>query len=402
MGYNSFAFLSDNYIFISTGLLIIFSILINWIVNFNIKNKNIKLIIKLGILLRIVIIIIDNYFQIISFGGADGKVFHLNGWLGLNNFPYWDISFIKSVVVPSYKLLGEAVPIFIVLLNFLGYTLAIIYLYKSMNLINEKKSKRKFLLFLIISFSLVSALLNVSLLREGIMLFFTTFSIYCYMKKEKVYMILSVISISISAYFHSGMVFIIFGYIYNFVMKQKGQKKFFYIIFGIVLLILIVLIIFNLPYFKGRDLESLSKKAIEDAGSKYASEVSSSAEYILTSPIRLFYFLFSPTPNMFRGIRDIISFLLNSCIYIFFIYDSIKNYNRIRKKINIEEKIFIQSLVISFFVTAYAYAMGTTTAGTALRHRDKLLFLLALINFYVYSKKERIVRIRKYQRRKNV
>ncbi|MGL5426699.1 MAG: hypothetical protein ACRDAS_02185 [Cetobacterium sp.] len=389
MGYNSFLFLGPNYIFISTVLLIIFTILLNFIIDFNINNKNIKMIVKGGVLLRICIIIIDNYFELISFGGADGRVFHRNGYLGLINLPFWDLPFIRSVMIPSYKLLGEPVPIFIVLINLLSYTLAIIYLYKTMNLIDSKEIKRKKLIISIISFSLVTALLNVSLLREGLMLFFTTFSIYCYIKKSSLYKILSVISISISAYFHSGMVFILFGYLYNYVIKQKGKKKVFYIIVGIVLLVACILIITKLPYFKGKDLEKLANTKPQDGGSRYAVEVNSVKGYIMYSPIRLFYFLFSPTPNMFRGVKDIMSFLLNSCIYIFFIFDSIKNYRLISKKISRKEKVFIQSLFISFFLTTFAYAMGTDTAGTALRHRDKLLFLLALINFYMYSKTTR-------------
>lgn len=395
MNYSNFPFISNNYIFISTSLLIIFSILINWIIDFNVGNKKIKIIIKLGILLRIGIIIFDNYFQLISFGGADGIVFHKNGWLGLNNYPYWKIAFIKSVMVPSYKFLGEAIPIFIVLLNLLAYTLAIIYLYKSMNLINNKNIKRKIIIFSIISFSFISALLNVSLLREGIMLFFTTFSIYCYMKKTKIYTILSILSIFISVYFHSGMIFLIFGYLYNFVMKQNGKKKIIYIMLGIILLILMIKIIPNLPYFKGKDLESLSRAKMQDTGSRYVNEVSGPAEYVLILPIRFFYFLFSPTPNMFRGVKDIMSFILNSCIYLYFLYDSFKNYRIISNKIKFKQKIFIQSLCISFLVTAFVYAIGTSTAGTALRHRDKLLFLLALINFSIYSLKNEKNRLKK-------
>lgn len=400
MAYKSWAYISSNYLFISTGLLIIFLVLINFIIDLNIHNKKIRLIVKGGVLFRALIIIIDNYFELISFGGLDGKVFHNNGYLGLNNFVYWRLPYVKSIVVPSYKLLGEAVPIFLVLLNLLCYTLAMIFLYKNFNLIKYGNFQRKKMIFIILSFSPILALYNVSLLREGIMLLFTTFSIYSYMKKEKIYYALSILSLFISSYLHSGMIFILFGYIYNYIIKQKGKKKIIYILLGICLLTSLLVIIPKLPYFKGKNLEKLADSKVQDGGSRYATEVSGVKEYIVYSPIRLFYFLFSPTPNMFRGLRDILSFLLNSCVYIFFIYDSLKNYIFIREKTDKKERIFIQSLFLSFFLTAFIYGLGTDTAGTALRHRDKLLFLLALINFYIYSKKERLLKMRKQLRRK--
>lgn len=384
MNYSNFPFVSNNYMFISISLLIIFCILVNWIIDFNIRNRDIKLIVKAGVFLRVLIIIFDNYFEIISFSGGDGRVFHKNGWLGLNNYPYWEIAFIRSVMVPSYKILGEAVPIFIVLLNLLAYTLAIVYLYKSMNLLSKKGLKRKKLIISIISFSLVSALLNVSLLREGIMLFFTTFSIYCYMKRNKIYKMLSIISILISVYFHSGMIFMLTGYIYNFIMKEKGKKRIFYVAIGLFLIVLVGIMINRLPYFKGKSLEKLSEAKIGEYGSTYITRTTGILDYVLTFPIRFFYFLFSPTPNMFRGIKDIMSFLLNSCIYFYFIYDSLKSYKFIKNKFCKKDKLVIQSLCLSYIVTSFVYAMGTITAGTALRHRDKLLFLLALINFYMY------------------
>lgn len=401
MAYKNWAYLSNNYLFISTALLIIFLIIINFIIELNIYNKKIKFIVKGGILFRVMIIIIDNYFELVSFGGIDGKVFHKNGYLGLNNFAYWKLPFIESIMIPSYKFLNEPVPIFIVLLNLLAYTLAIIYLYKSFNLIKFGDYRRKKKIFMLLSFSPILALYNVSLLREGIMLFFTTFSIYGYIKRDRVYNILSIIFLSVSFYLHSGMIFILFGYIYNYVMKQKGKKKIIYILLGILVIMSLVAIIPKLPYFKGKNLEKLADSKVQDGGSRYAVEVNGVIGYILYSPIRLFYFLFSPTPNMFRGLRDILSFLLNSCTYIFFIYDSLKNYKFIKQKIDKKENFFIQGLFLSFFLTAFIYGLGTDTAGTALRHRDKLLFLLALINFYIYSKKERIIRIRKHLRKKS-
>lgn len=400
MAYKNWTYVSDNYLFLSTGLLIIFIILINFIIDLNIDNKKIRFIVKGGIVFRVLLIIIDNYFELISFGGLDGRVFHNNGYLGLNNFAYWKLPYIESVVIPSYKLLGEPIPIFLVLINLLCYTLAIIFLYKNLNLINYREFKRKKNILIILSFSPILALYNVSLLREGVMLFFTTFSIYAYMKKSKIYYFLSIFSLFISSYLHSGIIFILFGYIYNYVMKQRGKKKIIYILLGIFFVISLGIIIMKLPYFKGKNLEKLADTKVREGGSRYASQVGGAKEYILYSPIRLFYFLFSPTPNMFRGLRDILSFLFSSCLYILFIYDSLKNYIFIKAKINKKEVFFIQGLFFSFFLTAFIYGLGTDTAGTALRHRDKLLFLLVLINFYTYSKKQRLIKIAKQIKKK--
>lgn len=387
MKYLDFPYIPINYEYKSILFISIFMLLNFLTIQILVRNTVAKFIILVGMFLRIGIIIIDNYINIISFGANDGLVFHINGWLGLQKLEYWELNPIKLIVVPSYKMIGEANPLFIVLLNLFCYVLAIIYLYKAMNLMYLKEKKKKFFLLLLVTLSPITALLNVSLLREGFILMFTMLSLYFYIKNTKIGLIFSIIFLLVASYLHSGMIFIIFGYIYYFISIQQKRKRKKNLLLGIFGLIILYYLISNLAYFKGRNLNQIITKSPEEAGSVYVAQANNFMEYIISVPFRFFYFLFSPTPNLFRGIKDIFTFVFNSSIYLYLIISSVKNYIGISKNIKKEEKIFIRGLFLSFLIGTLIYALGTQTSGTAIRHRDKFLFLLVLINYYTFSRR---------------
>lgn len=88
----------------------------------------------------------------------------------------------------------------------------------------------------------------------------------------------------------------------------------------------------------------------------------------------MFYFLFSPLPTNWRGFGDIIAFIIDSSFYIFLCWNIAKNYRFSNKFGNI--KLF---LLIGLSISVFVFAFGTYTAGTALRHRAKLLPMLTVL-----------------------
>ena len=110
-------------------------------------------------------------------------------------------------------------------------------------------------------------------------------------------------------------------------------------------------------------------------------------------PLLMFYFLYSPTPEMFRGVLDILTFVLNSIIFIYFTIGTFYFYLKEKKKFTLLEKKIIKCLTVSALLTIVVFSVGTRNFGTAIRHRDKVLPILTVIfaisrNRYIIEKEK--------------
>ena len=77
-------------------------------------------------------------------------------------------------------------------------------------------------------------------------------------------------------------------------------------------------------------------------------------------------------PWLIRNGMDIITFLLDSSLWVYMTYLFIKNY----KTIDSRYKLLMLCIILGGFV----YGMGTLNTGTAIRHRNKLMaFTLVLM-----------------------
>lgn len=79
-------------------------------------------------------------------------------------------------------------------------------------------------------------------------------------------------------------------------------------------------------------------------------------------------------PLDWRGIFDIISFFLDSSFYLFtliYAMNGLKKNNR-NKNLSI-------ILIISILATSYIFGIGVSNAGTAIRHRQKIISLFIIL-----------------------
>ena len=102
---------------------------------------------------------------------------------------------------------------------------------------------------------------------------------------------------------------------------------------------------------------------------------------LLVAPLKMFYFMFSPIPLDWRGFGDIASFMFDSSIYVFLVGATI--YGLFKSDMPLRNKIFI---LLFIGITVLVYSYGTQTAGTAMRHRNKIIPLL-LITFAITNSK---------------
>ena len=135
---------------------------------------------------------------------------------------------------------------------------------------------------------------------------------------------------------------------------------------------------------QSESLENTLSNFIRDSGrSAYLTWINpqNTTQIILYSPLKIFYFLFSPMPMNWQNVIDIAAFFTDSLVYfllLWFIFKKNKIYTRIRY------------LTISLFFTIFVFAYGTWNSGTAIRHRTKILPLILTMYVVVRSEKEKI------------
>ncbi|MDD4564169.1 MAG: hypothetical protein PHE79_01590 [Eubacteriales bacterium] len=233
--------------------------------------------------------------------------------------------------------------------------------------------------------------------REVLVILPVTISLYYFilwfLSEQKKSFFISLISIVIASVFHMGVIAVMIGYICVFLIYKPKYNKFHVACKNIILSALIVFIViilynsFGDSFFAGklRGIESINDIALRGAdygGSGYdlgTRDVDSIGGLLLYSPLRIFYFLFSPFPWQYRNIIDLLAFIFSGFIYLIDIVLAIKViFNRkIGKKS--KKRTLLIALLIVCICSTFVFAWGVSNTGTAIRHRDKFISIFASI-----------------------
>lgn len=317
----------------------------------------------------------------ISYGGSFSKLFGV----------------IFGITFPS-RLLGE----FIVLLF---SVMTIHVLTKILDEIEISNIARKWSIWLICLMPNY-LILSVVFRRETIITFLLAVSFYFFIKwfkgksGEKSF-ILSVLFALFSSLFHGATGLVAFSYLMVHLIYSPKSGDFKLTLNNLILgslLLTSFLAVFNMYgdvfFDKVERVESIEdiSSGKGRGGSNYAQYVGNSSSLsqmaIYTIP-RYFYFMFSPFPWQWRGISDVVSFLMSSLIYFFVLYKSVK-YLRKYKTNDIKNRNLLLSLLIVSFFIAFIFSWGVTNTGTAIRHRDKFIVLYAVMFGLSYSRNKHI------------
>jgi len=382
--------------------LIIINIIIVSLYLYKTLEKNVLILIYLGFAARVIIMFIDLYVPFINIlgSGSDTEYFHAasiniaNGIIPLSE----GRTYYVNVLSGFYYLFGDQ-RLFAQFLNVILWLFSVVYLYKIFFLFEVDK-KVTYLSLLIFTILPNGMFMSSILLRESIIVFFITLSLYCFsnwlkFKSIKDY-ILALILALIAMVFHAGMIGFLIGYIFAFIFNTqrkdgKRTNKFTYLLLVFVVL---VFLFSNDELFLSK-FNSLQDGGVENlsisnrGGSAYLQSFSNynSWQVFILTPLKMIYFLFSPLPMDWRGMNDIISFLFDSLIYIFlFIFISIGIV-----KSSLDKKMKI-TIVIMLVVCTFIYSYGTGNAGTAIRHRYKLMPLF-LIAYGLLSERQKYKRL---------
>lgn len=393
---------------LSIVILIVFSSIL---INRKIKENSVRKVLFLMLFLQIVIASIDNYITVFPLMGFDARVFESLAWFSYeNNVNIGRGAYNYYLLNPLYKIIRVRSAITIEVLNIFFNILTNLNIYSILTRLKIKKNLLILLMF-ISALSPISLIYRTGILRESIIIMFVSYSvmyftIFMVNKKGNIEVLKAFIMIGLGSIFHSGVIFIITGYLIALLSGKKNQKIFQYLV---LVLGIIGFILFKdtlLEKVGGGDIDAIiaanNYTSLKMAGSGYLQNITTTSlgQIIAYLPLFMFYFLYSPTPDMFRGILDIISFSLNSSIYLYFIFYGWYLYRKIKNKFTLKEKKIIKYLFISVLFTIAVFSIGTRNAGTAIRHRDKIIPLLIVI-FAIIKNRELLLREKRVYGKRN-
>ncbi|MDA3731284.1 phospholipid carrier-dependent glycosyltransferase [Niameybacter massiliensis] len=369
-----------------------------------IQEKDNKFVLTMigSYLFRISLLIFDLYGRnifVLPNSGLDSELFQRESLCyALNG---GDVSMTAKTFGLFYRYFGEHR----IYLQYLNLVLSILTLYiiwlilKKLDL--DKKIRHT--VFYITAFLPNYAILSVILLRESIIIFLLTCSMYFFVEWWKHHknsaFILAVLLSLLAAMYHSGGITNAVGYVLIYILYdtrgQKYQLSFKTFLFSL-LFFLGFFYLFNHygnTFFSYVDnvnsLDDITRKVVDagGGGSGYdyigGANIDSLGELILYSPIRMFYFIASPLPWMWRGINDMIAFLFSALFYLTSLY---MGFQVLFQRMHSKNKNLIFALILICVIGMALFAWGVSNAGTALRHRDK--FLIDYVILFAVSYQE--------------
>ena len=187
---------------------------------------------------------------------------------------------------------------------------------------------------------------------------------------------------------HGGMVFI--GIVYVFFFSFYHPKKKRWVAISLNSLIAVLLVVFYLVTFGDlvtnklpQDMSMLFSEdflgertqiAARDRAAYLAGFAPTSPlSMLLQTPLRILYFLYTPFVWMVSAAVDVVGFF-DALLYIFLSIYAFKGLASLRRK----DKLLFWGIVLILVVFLVVFAWGTSNYGTAIRHRQKIVWLLSV------------------------
>ena len=384
---------------------------------FSLRWPKVSRILYVGLLIRIIFIILDNYFIALPDSSHDADTFETLAWNWskggfFNVFNYYtgpNYNFISWILAILYSLIGErsvmltqSVSLFFGIGTiFLGWLLA--------NKIWDEKIALKvgWCIALFPSLILYSCLT----LREIYISFFLLVALFGAVSWSKDNNIKSIVIAFIGftavTFFHSAM--IVGGITFFSLVLFENLKKSFRALYNlriniisiIILISFIILFIFynaglinlDLDYFNKKiDVEKIIREIHNRQGGDGAypewTKPDTAFELFYKAPLRIIYFLFSPFPWDVSKFSHIIG-LFDSIFYIWLFCLIIFNL----KEIFLNPQIRIIFYILMSFLLVFGIVIGNF--GTSIRHKTKFVVAIILLAgpklpFFIFKKNNRL------------
>lgn len=275
----------------------------------------------------------------------------------------------------------------------------------------------RFIAMFLSSFLIYGIQVSNSILRESIYFAFITASFASYINylkhRQQVYVYIAILLLIPVLVLHIGYFPLAAVYLLDLFVHEKirTKKDFLNRLFTIIVFFIFVLFASRLNsvgYLTGRTggitgifnriAGSNSDEVMGEAGSRYLAglKITSLPTFVFYSPIKWTFFMFSPLPPNWRGITDILAFLFDGCIHLMCVLLSVRCIRLLKRnnKSGNRDMIIraVQSGLWSVIMCGFVFGLGTSTAGTAIRHRDAMIGIEAiLIGISIYTRSNDII-----------
>jgi len=349
-----------------------------------------------GLLFRIALLYLDLYTGVHVFGsGGDTE-----------NFFKTALAIYQSPDLLSQELYGGIYPklcallffvvgpsrLFVQYLNVLFAVSSILLTSMSMECFSVD-ARVKVQIVAIMSFMPINAALSAVFLREAPIAFLVALSILCFSKwlvgGRVIWLALAAVLTLCGSSFHLGVVGLTVGYILAIMTYDPDSGEIRWTVGGwlkaIVLTLAVVAIAARNP---GLFLEKLERASsvesvygiamASDAGSAYLSgvHINSASDFFLWLIPKGVMLLVAPLPWHWRGLNDAASFMLDS---LFFLGAMVIIVKALRRTVDDRRRPCLRFLSLSLVCAILLLGVGTSAAGTALRHRQKLVPVVAVV-----------------------
>ena len=353
------------------------------------KNGAIGKILATALLLRIALMFCDFFhlFPILN-SGADSEYFHYIAMSMYRGGPNFTNSNYPEFLAPIYKI-TFASRLLAQYINVLFGMGMIVMVYKSLQLLDINK-KAVLISVAILSFLPNAIIFSGILLREAWVEFFVAVSAFYFIKwfveRGPQWIVICLAALLTASYMHAGIIGLAVGYIFAFICYNPMTGKVTFSTTSVVSMIAVTVVwLLVADYFEmftvkfnSFDFDSNEDflKRVNSQGGGNADyltwiDADSTAQGLLFSPLKMFYFLFSPLPTEWRRIVDIVGFAIDGAIYMLMCW-------ALWKYRPGKHRALKRFLVLAMLCSAFIFGYGTYNAGTAFRHRAKLLSVIAI------------------------
>ena len=253
---------------------------------------------------------------------------------------------------------------------------------------------------LLVSFFPNSLIMSAIFLREIFPTFFVAASLLYFIKwfqkPGSRDMLMCLLMLAIGSMFHSGVIGLALGYFYGFLFYQHKSRRFTFLprnLFSFVLLsavIYLAVTVFQDSIFgkfqhldEFEDIYQTANTRLGGSAYLVNMQINTLWQFVIFSPVKMLYFLGAPMPWNWRGPMDIITFMTDSALYLYVVVSLFRRWRQLGSA-----KPLARMLAAAMLGAVLIFGVGVSNAGTALRHRQKLLPLfLVLLSVLQYKTK---------------
>ena len=183
-----------------------------------------------------------------------------------------------------------------------------------------------------------------------------------------------------------GLIGFLPGYAFMYMFYRHKQKTFLFsprslLVFGVFVLLSLAVFtryahVFLFQIQRADSIDHVYRMVGSGSGgSAYLANISvnSFGQLLAYAPLKILFFLGSPMPINWRGLSDVVSFLVDSVFYLYFLWFILSNVKHIRKS------PYLIGTALMLSVTVAIFGIPLSNAGTAMRHRHKLFPIFVIV-----------------------